>query len=117
MNTLSTRLKEERVKKGLSQQKLAELSETHYSNIGRYERGDAKPSAELLNKISQVLEISPDYLINGTLENKAESSITDQELLNQFKKVEKFSDEKKKLVKEFLNAFIITTNLQQQLAS
>lgn len=114
---LSDRLKEERTKKGLSQQKLAELAETHYSNIGRYERGDAKPSAEVLNRISQILEISPDYLINGTLENKAENSIADQELLNQFKKVEKFSDEKKKLVKEFLNAFIITTDLQQKFAS
>ena len=114
---LSDRLKKERTEKKLSQQKLAELANTHYSNIGRYERGDAKPSADVLNRIAQILEISPDYLINGTLENKAENSITDQELLNQFKKVEKFSDEKKKLVKEFLNAFIITSDLQQKLAS
>ena len=115
--SLNTRLKEERSKKGLSQQKLAKLTETHYSNIGRYERGDAKPSAEVLNRIAQVLEVSPDYLINGTLEDKANNSIADQELLNQFKKVEKFPKEKKELVKEFLNAFILTTNLQKQLAS
>lgn len=115
--TVSERLKEERTKKGLSQQKLANLTKTHYSNIGRYERGDAKPSAEVLNRIAQVLEVSPDYLINGTLEDKANSSISDQELLNQFKKVDKFPLEKKKLVKEFLGAFILTTNLQQQLVS
>jgi len=114
---LNKRLKEERSKKGLSQQKLAELTETHYSNIGRYERGDAKPSAEVLNRIAQVLEVSPDFLINVTLQNKADNSISDQELLNQFKKVEKFPQDKKKLVKEFLNAFIITTNLQKQLIS
>jgi len=114
---LNKRLKEERSKKGLSQQKLAELTETHYSNIGRYERGDAKPSAEVLNRIAQVLEVSPDFLINGTLQDKADNSISDQELLNQFKKVEKFPQDKKKLVKEFLNAFIITTNLQKQLIS
>lgn len=113
--SLSTRLKEERTKSKLSQQKLADFTKTHYSNIGRYERGDAKPSAEVLNRIAQVLEVSPDYLINGTLEDKAKSSISDQELLNQFKKVEKFPEDKKKLVKEFLNAFIITTNLQEQL--
>ncbi len=115
--SLNKRLKDERKAKGLSQQKLAELTHTHYSNIGRYERGDAKPSAEVLNRIAQVLEVSPDYLINGTLEDKANSSIVDQELLNQFKKVEKFPSDKKKLVKEFLNAFILTTNLQQQLTS
>ena len=79
---LSTRLKEERTKKRLSQQKLAERSGTHYSNVGRYERGDAKPSADTLNRIAQVLEVSPDYLMNGTLEDKAEGSISDQELLS-----------------------------------
>jgi len=113
--SLSSRLKEERTKKKFSQQKLAELTSTHYSNIGRYERGDAKPSAELLSRIAGVLEVSPDYLINGTLDDKASKNISDQELLNQFKKVEKFPEDKKRLVKEFLNAFIITTDLQQKL--
>lgn len=114
--SLSDRLKEERTKKGVSQQKLAELTGTHYSNVGRYERGDAKPSAEILNRIAQVLEVSPDYLINGTLSDKAIHNLIDEELLLQFQKVEKFPEDKKRLVKEFLNAFIITTGLQQQLA-
>jgi transcriptional regulator with XRE-family HTH domain len=35
--SLNKRLKDERSKKGFSQQKLAELTETHCSNIGRYE--------------------------------------------------------------------------------
>ena len=43
----------------MSQQKLAEITQTHYSNIGRYERGDAKPSAEVLSRIAQALEVSP----------------------------------------------------------
>lgn len=113
---LSDRLKEERRKKGLSQQELAGLSGTHYSNVGRYERGDAKPSAEILSKIAEVLEVSPDYLINGTLGDKAVKSLMDEELLLQFQKVERFSEDKKRVVKELLNAFIITTGLQQQLA-
>lgn len=114
--SLSKRLKEQRTKKGLSQQKLAELSNSHYSNIGRYERGDAKPSAEVINRIAQVLEVSPDYLINGTLEDKATNGISDQELLTQFKKIEKFPQDKKAIVKELIDAFILKTNLQQELA-
>lgn len=113
---LNKRLKEERTKKGLSQQKLAELSGTHYSNIGRYERGDAKPSADTLNRIAQVLEVSPDYLMNGTLEDKAGSSISDQELLSQFKKIEGFPQDKKMVIKELIDAFILKTNLQKQLS-
>lgn len=114
--SLNKRLKDERAKKGLSQQKLAELSNTHYSNIGRYERGDAKPSADVINRIAQVLEVSPDYLINGTLEDRAANGISDQELLSQFKKVEKFPQEKKAIVKELIDAFILKTNLQKELA-
>lgn len=110
--SLSQRLKEERTKKGISQQKLAEITLTHYSNIGRYERGDAKPSAEVLSKIALALEVSPDYLINGTLQDKANLNITDEKLLLQFKKIEKMPDEKKKLLMEFLDGFIFKTTVQ-----
>lgn len=109
---LSNRLKEERNKKGLSQQKLAEITQTHYSNIGRYERGDAKPSAEVLSKIAQALEVSPDYLINGTLQDKADNNIMDEKLLIQFKKIEKMPNHKKELLIEFLDGFIFKTTVQ-----
>lgn len=85
---LSQRLKQERNRKGLSQQKLAELSGVHYSNIRRYEIGDAKPSAGILIPTSRVQEVSPDYLKKGILEDKAYSIVADQKLLNQFKKIE-----------------------------
>ena len=113
--SLADRLKNMRKEKNLSQQELAKISNVHYSNIGRYERGGAKPSAEVLNRIAQALDTSPDYLINGTLQDKAESSITDNELLIMFKKVEKLPADKKRLVKEFLGSFLFKDNIQQQL--
>ncbi len=113
--SLADRLKNARKDKNLSQQELAKISDVHYSNIGRYERGDAKPSAEVLNRIAQALDTSPDYLINGTLQDKAESSINDDELLNQFRKVEKLPEDKKRLVKEFLDAFLFKNQIKQQL--
>ncbi len=111
--SLGRRLKEERIKKGVSQQKLAEITDTHYSNIGRYERAGAKPSAEVLNRIAQALEVSPDYLINGTLEDKANVNITDEKLLSQFKKIEKMPEDKKQLLVEFLDGFIFKTTVQK----
>lgn len=115
--SLAERLKNARKNKSLSQQELAKASDVHYSNIGRYERSDAKPSAEVLNRIAQALEISPDFLINGTLQDKAENTISDTELLNQFRKVENLPEDKKILVKEFLDAFLFKEQVQQQLAS
>lgn len=113
--SLANRLKEARKNKKLSQQELAKISKVHYSNIGRYERGNAQPSAEALNSIAKALEISPDFLFNGTIDDKAENTLTDNELLNQFKKVEQLPEDKKHLVKEFLDAFLFKFNIKQQL--
>lgn len=109
------RLKQARTNKKISQQELAKRVGVHYTNIGRYERGEAVPSANVLNSLAQALDVTPDYLINGTLEDKADSAISDNELLIQFKKVEKLPEDKKKLVKEFLDAFLFKDNVQRQL--
>jgi transcriptional regulator with XRE-family HTH domain len=111
------RLRNARKDKKISQQELAKLVGVHYTNIGRYERGEAIPSAQVLNKIAQALETGPDFLINGSLEDKATKTLSDNELLIQFKKVEQLPDDKKKLVKAFLDAFLFKESVQKQLAS
>ena len=89
----------------------------HFTNVGKYERGEATPAADILNRISMALEVSPDYLLNGTMQDKSADAISDEELLIQFRRVEKLPADKKKLVKEFLDAFIFKADLQKQLAS
>jgi transcriptional regulator with XRE-family HTH domain len=113
---LSTRLAEARKNKGLSQQELASLAKVHYTNIGRYERGEANPSTDILNRIAKALEVSPDFLMNGTLQDKSADAIEDEELLMQFRKIEKLPSDKKKIVKELIDAFIFKADLQKQLA-
>ncbi len=61
----------------------------------RYERGEANPAADILNRIAQ-LEVSPDWLMNGTLLDKAKETIQKEELLIQFRKIEKLPGEKRK---------------------
>jgi transcriptional regulator with XRE-family HTH domain len=114
---LSDRLLEARKKKDISQQDLGKLAKVHFTNIGKYERGEATPAADILNRIAKALEVSPDYLLNGTLQDKSADAISDEELLAQFRKIEKLPADKKKLVKEFLDAFIFKADLQKQLAS
>jgi transcriptional regulator with XRE-family HTH domain len=116
MTKFADRLLTARKTKNISQQELAKLAKVHFTNVGKYERGEANPSADVLNRISKALEVSPDFLLNGTLADKAVNTIQDEELLIQFRKVEQLSNDKKKLVKEFLDAFIFKANIQQQLA-
>ena len=112
---LATRLLEVRKQKAFSQQQLAEIAGVHFTNVGKYERAETVPSADVFNRIAKALEVSPDYLLNGTIQDKAKNNIQDTELLLQFEKVEKLNDSKKSLVKEFLDAFILKSTLQQQL--
>ena len=114
--SLADRLKKARTDKKLSQQQLAQNAYVHYTNVGRYERGDAMPLAEALNRLASALEVSLDFLMNGTLDDKAQSSLSDQELLSQFKRIESMPEGRKKLLKEILDAFILKTDLQQKLA-
>ena len=114
---LNDRILEARKKKGISQQDLGKVAKVHFSNIGKYERGEATPAADILNRIAKALEVSTDYLLNGTSHDKSADAINDEELLLQFRKVEQLPIEKKKLVKEFLDAFIFKSDLQKQLAN
>lgn len=70
------------------------------------ERAEAVPSADVFKRIAKALEVAPDFLLNGTIQDNAKNYIQDSELLLQFEKIEKLPQAKKELVKEFLDAFI-----------
>jgi len=107
------RLKKARLDKGFSQTELAGQVGIHYTQIGRYETKGAQPSAEVLSKLANTLEVSSDFLTNGTSDDLADSSLTDKELLNQFKQIEKMPEAKRSVVKEFLDAFITKDKLRK----
>lgn len=111
------RLKQARINKGLSQSKLADIVGVHVTNISRYERGENKPTSNVLSKLAEGLGVSADFLMSGSTDDVANASISDRELLEQFKKIEQLPNSKKALVKEFLDAFIIKAELQNKFAS
>ena len=113
MKGMGERMIYARKQKSLSQQDLAKLVKVHFTNIGKYEREEAIPSADVLNRIAKALEMSTDFLLNGTLQDKAKHLMKDDELLLMFNKVELLPNDKKKLVKEFLDAFLFKTSVQQ----
>jgi len=111
------RLKQARANKNLSQSELANLVGVHVTNISRYERGENRPTTEVLTKLANALDTTADYLMGGSTHEAADSNISDKELLSLFKKVSALPTEKKKIVKEFLEAFVFKTDIQEKLAS
>lgn len=110
------RLKEERNRKKLSQNELANTVGVHVTNISRYERGENRPTTDVLKKLADALEVTTDYLMNGSPNDLAGESISDKELLSLFKRVNMLSNDKKKVVKEFLGAFVLQADLKEKLA-
>ena len=107
------RLKKLRLESNFSKGDLASMIGVHYSQVGRYENKGAQPSVEVLSKLANALGVTTDYLMNGTAENLANNSLSDKELLNQFKFIEKLPDSEKSVVKIFLDAFITKKQIQQ----
>jgi len=113
--SFAERLKQARLAKGLTKGELGGKIGVHYSQVGRYEEKGAHPSADVLSKIANVLEVSSDYLMNGTPDDLANSSLSDKELLNQFKIIERLPEQDRNVVKIFLDAFITKNKLKQMM--
>lgn len=108
-----TRLREMRRRKNLSQTELGKRIGLHYIQIGRYEKGTAQPTSEVLVKLAQELEVSIDYLMTGKIISEMDGELQDQHLIHQFKQIEQLDQEDKKVVKTLLDAFLLKKQIQK----
>lgn len=69
---LGQRIRNYRTAKGLSQEKLAELSGCHHTYVGQIERGEKNATIESIEKISAALNVSLSTLFEN-LDAKGES--------------------------------------------
>jgi transcriptional regulator with XRE-family HTH domain len=65
LETVGKNLKTIRTEKGLSQEKLAELTGIHRTYIGAVERGEKNISTKNIEKIAKALAIQPYKLLIG----------------------------------------------------
>ena len=70
-------LSELRKAKKFSQEELAKLAGVHTNVLGRYERGEAKPSIEIAVKLAEALEVSLDFLV-GKSDLQIDKGIADK---------------------------------------
>lgn len=73
-NTIGDRLRKLRYSMDLTQEKLGEKADLHYSYIGQVERGDKTPSLKSLIKIADALDISVEELIREETEESQENN-------------------------------------------
>ncbi|MGI8715201.1 MAG: helix-turn-helix domain-containing protein [Solirubrobacteraceae bacterium] len=65
LEVVAANIREARRISGLSQERLAELSELHMTDVGRIERGERDPGVRTLAKLAKGLGIPPGDLFEG----------------------------------------------------
>lgn len=111
------RLHDLRRSKDLSQTELAHKTGVHYTHIGRYERGESRPSADTLKRLADALGVTNDYLLEGATTEAAKARFEDRELLQHFQEAEQLPREDKDLIKEFLGAFLMRRRLERMVSA
>ena len=95
-----------RKRKKLSQADLGKLVGTIAVTIGRYERGEIKPSIDIATKIADALDVSLDYLVGST------DAVLEKSLVKKITEIQQLPDDKKNVVMTLLDAFLKQTKLQ-----
>jgi len=112
-NGFAKRLKDLRQKKKLSQTELGKMVGLHFTHISRYERGLSQPSTNKLQKLAEAFGVTADYLIEGKINEVAQSKLEDKDLLQMFKEIERFKDDDKIVIKKLIDAFIAKKKIQE----
>lgn len=66
--------------------------------------------------MANALDISADYLMNGTTSDLAAENIADKTLINQFNRISELSAENKNVVSKLIDAFLFQQEMKQKLA-
>lgn len=103
---LKNRLKELRKQKGVSQTEMAKAINVSYSQYSRYEAKGSKPNSDTLKKIADYLNTTVDFLLYGNSEQKAKDTLSDSDLINQFKEIESLPSSDRTTITKVISAYI-----------
>lgn len=103
MSDFSKRLRDRREELKLSQSALAKLIGVHHSIIGRYERGEAKPTIDVISNAAKALKTTVSFLLG---ENEDATLFQDPSMLNRFKDILNLPDEDRAALLRNVDAFL-----------
>lgn len=84
----------------LSQDALAKKVGVHTNVIGRYERGEAKPTIEVASKMADAFDVTVDYLVGKS------DLLIDAEILDKITTIQKLPDQDREHILFALDAML-----------
>lgn len=103
-----------RKEKGLSQTDLAKKLGISLSSLGRWERGDTLPDVADLKKLSEILEVTADYLLFDNVPRDGRVDIPDAELLKLFEEFSTMDEKTRSVAKELLDSLLFKKRVAQE---
>jgi len=101
------RLLSVRKRKKISQDELAKMIGVHAPVIGRYERGEVKPSIEVATKIAESLAVSLDYLVGLS------EALIERDVLKRVVDIQNLSDKDQEHLFAMIDAFLRDAKTRQ----
>jgi len=90
-----------RKEKDISRDELGKKIGTSGAIMGRYERGDMKPSIEIAAKIADALDVSLDYLVGISSE-----MVKDKKMINRLEDIKKLPEKEREKIFDYIDLVI-----------
>lgn len=103
--TLGDRLIRLRKTAGYTQSELGRKISVSHTQVTRYEKGTLPP-ADVLDRMAATFGVSIDFIVRGDKDNYVNTTLTDTELVNQYKEIATLPKEEKAVVLKFIGAYI-----------
>lgn len=107
MSTFADRLRNLRIKRGLTQKEVADKLGISESAYGYYEQGRRQPQQEAYSVFSELFEVSLDYLISGKerpIDEKLKEAMSDPNAMVMFHDFATATEEEKEMFLEIWNS-------------
>jgi transcriptional regulator with XRE-family HTH domain len=109
---LPARLKLKRLQKGLSQTELAERTQLSHVHVGRIEKGQSQPTADVIRRLAEALEVSSGYLLDGET-SEAFPRHSDPEIYRRLQEIEQLPEEDREVVMKLIDAFLFRSQVKR----
>ena len=114
---LGDKIKKMRKDRKWSQAELAEKLNIHVTHVSRIETERFTPSLDLLKKLSEVFEVTADYLVFEDMENVGPINLKDKSLYEKMKLVDELDEKDRSVIHGVIDAFLVKKQMWNVLNS